>query len=241
MLRHTLTLLFVFSLAIVCQAQTPEYYPTKQSSLRPLLEVLNKAGVSGSLEFTGSCPSPVHTFSNFPEFPELRKAASSQGSVLKTVREMFADDPAMQVTQDPDGTVRMVERGVATDILNIWIEHIPFASGQPPEPRPIYSANAAITHVLATPEVQRFMKSQDIQQLGGIVSVACCTPPSLTSPHVTGPLDNLTLSQAMDYILKSFPGIWWYQNCPATDKRTREVYFEFYDLKNIGVGVRAVQ
>jgi hypothetical protein len=42
---------------------------------------------------------------------------------------MLTDDPAMQVVQIPDGTIRMIESGVPTDLLNVRIGHISFEVG----------------------------------------------------------------------------------------------------------------
>ena len=134
---------------------------TKLGSLRPILEVLDKANLSGSIEFSGRCESLI--VQDFPEFPKFRVLATSGGSPLQALHEMFADDPAMQVTQDPDGTIRMIEKGVPTDILNIGISHIPFESGQPPAPRPIYDPNMALMHILGAPEVKLFMKAHHIE------------------------------------------------------------------------------
>ena len=39
---------------------------------------------------------------------------------------MFANDEDMQVTQAPDGTIRMVEKSVPQDLLNVKIGHISF-------------------------------------------------------------------------------------------------------------------
>lgn len=241
MLLRAFCIGFAAALIVPLYGQTLKYYPSKQSSLRPLLEVLAKAGVSGSLEFTGRCESQVYTYSNFPEFPPLRAPTGAGGSVLQIVRGMFADDPTIQVTQDKDGTIRMVERGVATDILSEWIEHVSFENAGPRPPVAIFSAGLALMHLKATPEVQRFMKSNNIEPQAHILTgpLSGASPPP-TWPHISGSLDNVTFSQAMDYILRSFPGIWWYQNCPARAERNRRIYFGFYDLNNIGFGVLGV-
>ena len=38
----------------------------------------------------------------------------------------------------------------------------------------------------------------------------------------------------MDYVLKAFPGIWIYENCPSSDTRKRFVYFHFSYLHKMG-------
>ena len=213
---------------------------TKVGSLRPLLEVLDKANLSGSLEFSGRCESLV--VQDFPEFPKFRAPATSGGSPLQTLREMFADDPAMQVTQDPDGTIRMIERGVPKDILNVWISYLPFGDGQAGGPRPIYSANIALMGILGAPEVEVFMKAHHIEWpflvFGPVSGIFDTVPPAVPPdvPQLWGPLDHVTFSGAMDYVLKAFPGVWFYENCPRSAAKKGVVYFRFYHLEKTGSG-----
>ncbi len=223
MVRHAFAAAFIVGLLVMgSQGQIP--WPTsREASLQPILEVLDNAKLSGSLEFSGRCDSL-----SLPELPQFRAPATSGGSPLQTLREMLADDPAMQVTQDPDGTIRMVESGVATDILSVKIARIPFRGGQPPAPRPVYNPNAALMHIFAAPEVELFVKAHDIEYPHGVIGTAIPGTPRPSAPHISGPLDNVTFAEAMDHILKTFPGIWVYENCPRTDRKKRFVYFGFY-------------
>lgn len=238
MLRNAVmtALILVLPLAGPSHSPAQSNYWSKGDSLKPLLEVLDKAKVSGSLEFTGSCDS--YSFHVFPEFPLIRvPAASKESSVLQTVREMFQDNPAMQVTQDSDGTIRMVESDVATDILGVKITHISF--GEKSDGSDFaYSAWTALHSILNTPEFKLFMETHDIElPFGGGGPVSFNLSPPKNTPHISGPLDNATFSEAMDYILKTFPGLWIYENCPKTSTRKRTVYFRFYHLQNTGSGM----
>jgi hypothetical protein len=132
-------------LVIGGQAQSPQDAP-KQASLQPLLQVLNKAGLSASLEFSGSCNSL--DVSEFPDFPVLRQPTDTQRSPLDTVRAMFASNPDMSVTQDIDGTIRIVQHNVESDLLSLRIERISLES--------LYDPNLALMHVLVAPEVRLF-------------------------------------------------------------------------------------
>ena len=51
--------------------------------------------------------------------------------------------------------------------------------------------------------------------------------PWLTLPHIFGNLNDVTLAQALDYVLKTFPGFWAYENCQREDG-TRVVFFEIF-------------
>jgi hypothetical protein len=44
---------------------------------------------------------------------------------------------------------------------------------------------------------------------------------------VHGELNDVTVSQALDYVLQTFPGYWIYENC-ATKERGRSVYLNFH-------------
>jgi len=206
-------------------------------SVQPILEVLDKAKLSGSFVFGrcyfSGCNTPA------PDFPHFLVPARAGGSTVQVLRELLADDPAMQVTQDPDGTIRMNEAGVPTDLLNVKISHILFESyGQR-----VYTANGALRVILQTPEVLAFMKAHDIRgpfgpfdncggSGGAVPGNAGAWPPE--SPHISGSLDNVTLSEALDYVLKTFPGIWIYETCPQIDKKQHVVYLRFLALHKVG-------
>ncbi len=205
----------------------PQKAPTSvstESSLRPILNILDRAKLSGSLEVSGSCDS--FAYPGFPELPQLRTPVTSSDTPLHSLRKLFVNDSKMHVTQDSDGTIRMTESNVPRDFLNLKIDHISFASQ-------VYSANAAVRYVLSSPEVELFMKSGGINfPFSGGVASGIIGPGSPTSPHISGSIENLTVSGAMDRILKTFPGIWIYEDCPRNDTRNRIVYFQFYSLQN---------
>ena len=144
----------------------------------------------------------------------------------------------MQVMQESDGTIRMIETGVPTDLLNIRIRDIVFEGyGH----SAVYNPNAALNFILSAPEVVAFMKLHDIGwPFAGEAAPGNpgAWPPDL--PHISGSLDNVTLSEALDRVLKTFPGVWVYENCPRSDKKNRVVYFRFFHLRKIGSGVPLV-
>jgi hypothetical protein len=215
---------------------------SKVGSLRPILKVLDKANLSASLEFSGHCESL--DVRDFPEFPQFRAPVASGGPPLQTLREIFADDPAMQVTQDPDGTIRMIESGVPTDILNVKIGHISFeGSGANQLHAATYSPNLALNRVFEAEELNLFLKAHDIEWpvFGSISIMSSKTPPLPAVPHLSGSLDNVTLSEALDHILKTFPGIWIYENCSRSDTKKRLIYFHFFHLQKLGTSEEYVQ
>ena len=205
----------------------------KAASLQPILELLAQEKFSGSLEISGACD-----LRDFPDFPHFRAPATYGGSPLHAVREILADDPAMQVTQDPDGTIRMNEVGVPADVLNIRISHILFENNGANGQRALYNPNDALRAILWAPEVVAFMKAHGIEGPYAAEAVRGNAGPwPIEWPHISGSLDNVTLSEALDRVLKAFPGVWLYENCPQGDKKHRFVYFRFFYLRKIGSGL----
>jgi len=135
---------------------------------------------------------------------------------------MFAKDEDMQVTQEPGGTIRMVEKGAPQDLLNVKISHISFDE-ENKRGLPMYFPKNVLWFITHVPEVETFMKDHGIRQPPQMQNEA-----SSPVPRVSGELNNVTLSQALDYMLKSFPGLWVYENCPGSGANKRVVVFAFY-------------
>jgi hypothetical protein len=84
----------------------------------------------------------------------------------------------------------------------------------------------ALTTILAAPEVTAFKKAHTIDSDG-----TRRVPGNILSqsklPEVAGELNNVTLSQALDSVLKTFPGYWVYEDASCADG-SRAVRFCFY-------------
>jgi hypothetical protein len=52
-------------------------------------------------------------------------------------------------------------------------------------------------------------------------------------PHIAGSMDNLTVSQALDRVLMTFPGIWLYENCPQGDGTG--LFLRFLSVRDTGL------
>jgi hypothetical protein len=227
--RFVFDLIVVCICVVVCHGQEA----ATTSSLKPILEVLNKASLSGSLEFSGKCNS--FNYPGFPEFPHLHAVSTHGASPLHTLRELFADNQAMRVSQEPNGTIRMIENGIPSDILNIHIKHISFDNTYSGANSGAYSANSALEFILKTPEVKQYLLIHNLKWPFNMTSTSILIPTSnftipSSVPHISGSLDDVTLNEALDYILKTFPGIWIYESCPCTEKRSGIIYFRYYRL-----------
>jgi hypothetical protein len=139
-----------------------------------------------------------------------------------------------------NGTIQMGETGVPTDVLNVRISPILFRSNGANGQWDIYTANGALNLILRAPEMSAFMIANDIGGpfkgtlgSGGVVT-GNPGPWPTESPHLSGALDNVTFAEALDHVLKTFPGMWIYENCPKTQTKRRAVYFRFLALHRIG-------
>jgi hypothetical protein len=215
---HVIVIVLALGMGGRSLAQETRLLSPNPQPLLPILQVLNSAGLSASLERSGVCDSE-----SFPQFPQVDE--QSGDSTLATLREMLSSNRGPQVTQDSNGIIRVVEPDVPTDLLKVRISHITFGDG-------IYSASDALLWVVMNaPEVRAFFQRNHI---AGplpmtIVSGGIGKPPS-DSPHISGTLENVTVEEALDRILLSFPGIWLYENCPQNEKHKRTVFLGFYRL-----------
>jgi len=190
-----------------------------------LQRILNGSDVSGSLEYWGSCDLGKP----YPDFPRIRFPDNYSGPPLTVLQRMFADDPHMRVTKDGSGIIRMIEDDVPTDILDVRIQHLSFDKAAN-EYEGFTSPIDVLSYILSAPEVRAFGKAK---HLGPDVEaeVRPSTGLRFVAPdgfHFSGDLKNVTLAQALDYVLKTFPGFWLYQNC-RTEGGGRTVFFTFYE------------
>jgi hypothetical protein len=222
MLRSVLTVTFVVGVVIGCMGQDER--PVGES-LRPILEVLDRAQLTGSLQFSGRC---VEGYT--PDLPQFRVPAENSGSPLEILREVIADHADMQVTKDTGGTIRIIERGVPSDVLDVTISHISFDTG------PMYDPDDGVSAILHSPEVVAFMKARHIEwpfHGGAVPGNAWGKWPS-DQPHLSGSLDNVMVREVLDRVLKTFPGIWVYENCPANGDKGRVLFLGFFHLQKRG-------
>jgi hypothetical protein len=155
-----------------------------------------------------------------PDSLQIRSLTDYSGAPRDVLEKMFADRPKMKITEEP-GIVRMAETDVPTDLLNFKIHHLSFG-GLPPEFS--HGPGVALMAIQASREVLAFRKEHNI----GPIADRFTGPGDAASPGpiVTGELNDITVSQALDYVLKTFPGFWIYENC-ANEDGQRTVHFDF--------------
>jgi hypothetical protein len=181
------------------------------------MEVLSNAGTSASLQYRGACDKE-HT-ARF-DLPQLRVPGPTGGDPLTALTEIFKDDTEMQVTRGANGIIRLRETQVSDDLLAIRIQRVAFKDDEifPPTDDRFDQRDAMHAVLLRTPEVTAFMNEHGIarrfafEQAGGSRQI-----PSPKSPRLADTLTNVTLSQALDNVLQTFPGLWIYEECPSRD------------------------
>jgi len=186
-----------------------------------ITKVLSRAHLSGSLEYWGVC-----NFKEFyPDFPKLRVGPDHEGPPVDLLWEMFAADPEMRVAQERDGKIRMVERDVPDDLLNVKIHRLVF----PDYP----GAVMAMIAIEKTWEVRSFRAQHNIGPKGDWGPDFAW--PGNVSPvptrNVLGELDDVTVAEALDYVQQMYPGFWTYENCKNLEDpgKGRIVHFGFYE------------
>jgi hypothetical protein len=203
--------------ATVCFGQTQQG-ASAWMRMEQIDNVLRVADVSGSLIYQGYCGRTV------PEAPPVRFANRS-GPPSEVLQEMLADTPSMRVTQEPSGLVRMVATDVPKDLLELKIHDLRFYSATEENPLS-HGANMALMAIEMNPEVKAFRKKYNIEP----TSDGFLMPGDAASgkPTVYGHLKDVTVSQALDYILQAFPGFWIYESCVSAEGE-RTVRLSFYE------------
>lgn len=229
-LRHRWVIKIVFGTLLVfagirLSVSQSEGFGVYYDNNRGLIgDVLRAQHLSGSLVRSGTCRSHYSKIA----IPLTVHPPRFSGPTVDVLRDMFAGYDHMRVTQDSTGMIRMVEDGVPTDILNVKIHHLSFdqSSGDSSELEnlTLRGPNTAWPTILLAPEVRKFKMDRNIGPDGFPLPGNAFNQ---GLPIISGQLDNVTVSQALDYILKSAPGYWVYENC-TTENGRREVLFWFY-------------
>ncbi len=167
--------------------------------------VLAKARVSGSLVYRGQCQNRGESW----DLPAVSSPKQHETNPVQMLRGMFADNPKMHVAQDANGNIRMVETDVRRDLLDLRIVQVPFSS----EPG-IHAPAWAISQIMVTPDVKNYMT---VNNIGPVVPDfrLFIGPLSPDAPKIPDDLYYVTVSEALDYVVKTYPGFWAYEECES--------------------------
>ena len=221
MISFRLTAASVFLVVTVCVGQAGGGFEAVVNMQR-IHRILEAGHVSGSLAYSG-CGFDKRVP---PDLPPLA-ALDESGEPKEVLKKLFAADPLMQVTQEGD-VIRMMEKNVPTDLLNLKIQHLSFFPSDGSEGDAVYGPGMALFVILRSPEVMAFRKAHSIDGWasplhdGIMMPGNCCGGGRI----VHGELIDVTVSQALDYVLQTFPGFWLYESC-VTKEGARSVYINF--------------
>lgn len=180
--------------------------------------VLAKAHASGSLVYHGQCEANGGSWDlpavSFPKHYEI--------TPVQMLQEMFTGDLKMQVTEDTNGNIRMVETDVPRDLLDLRIVQVSFPTGSG-----INNANVAVVQIMVTPDMKNYMTVNNIGPVSDFYRFIVHS--SLNAPQISGDLYYVTVSEALDYILKTYPGFWAYEECKG-ENGSRKVFFNSSQL-----------
>ena len=195
-------------------------YGQDQTTIQSIVDVLRKGHLSGSLQYRGGCGSEEE---HVTQSSLATAAHTSAGPPLQTLREMFAEDKDILVTQEPNGTIRIVDSTLSQDLLNVKIKHLSFDDEAKKEEFFPISPPLILGFITAAPEVKTFMGERSI----GWKSTRIIES-TTTDTHISGELNNVTLSQALDYMTQTFHGLWIYKECPGNERNKRVVVVWFH-------------
>jgi hypothetical protein len=200
---------FAVALLIICSVQAGKSDDrTPIPALNLIRRILRSGYLSGSLAYSG-CGFDKRVPPDLPPFGVLDES----GPPEEILRKLFSADPLMKVTRE-GSMIRMMETRVATDLLNVKIHHVSFFPSDASDSDAVHGPRMALLAILEAPEVVAFGKAHAIRSLPSpdkFMSMPgdCCGGGRI----VHGELNDVTVSEALDYVLQTFPGYWIYENC----------------------------
>jgi hypothetical protein len=219
---RTVCLLLIIGVAIGCTKVSPpqnsvtgsttqEQMPSSQF-VATVLRVLEENHQSGSLVYRGSC-------TNYGGIADSFKVSSPVRDVppVEALHQAFVNDAALTVKEDSSGMIRVVGGDVQPELLGVTIHDVKFQEENDPR--------EATSKLLASPELAAYMqghRTEFVETSGGLIP-----PPS--GRHLSGTLTDMTVSQSLDRIAQTFPGVWVYEECVTGqgEKRVVIIFHEF--------------
>lgn len=183
-------------------AQPPDF--ASETEIREqILTALGHSGKSVRLYLHGSCEVRNSDLITIP--PIKVNSVSDTKSPVQTIQRMFQGDPNISVAKGPSGIIQIKDSGVSDAILKTEISALDLPQNER------YDPNAAIRAVLNSKEVQEAMRNLDARpviSMGGLENM-----PSEGAPHLESEFRAVTFDQALDKILRTFPGVIEYREC----------------------------
>jgi hypothetical protein len=123
-----------------------------------ILKILKNENLSGTLMFTGSCKN--FDYPQFPNLPIIENISPNSGKTMQLLHQAFRNAPAFSIKRQSRTNVSIIENTVPMDVMKIKINHLSFNLDNGTG---IYSPVVAINRIIYSPEVQQYMKQNNIQ------------------------------------------------------------------------------
>lgn len=208
-------LLLIISFASGCTAPSPPQNSIGSSAtearvpsefVATVLRVLEENYRPGSLVFRGRCTDSGGMTDS------LKVSSPGHGvAPIEALRQAFVNDPALTVKEDSSGMIRVVGSEAQPDLLELTIHDVKFQAESDPR--------EATSKVLSSQEIRTYMQShrtEFVETSGGLI-------PPASGRHLNGTLSGMTVSQSLDRIAQTFPGVWTYEECVSSQGEKRVV------------------
>ena len=219
---RTACLLLIIAIALGCTKVSPPQNAVTSSTgqvqmppsqfVASVLRVLEENRRSGSLVFRGRCTDS----GGMTDF--FKVSSPAQGvAPIEALRQAFVNDSALTVKEDSSGMIRVVGGDVQPELLGVTIHDVKFQKENDPR--------EATYKLLASPELKTYMqdhRTEFVTTSGGLV-------PPASGRHLNGTLTDMTVSQALDRIAQTFPGVWIYEEC-ITGQGEKRVEINFHEF-----------
>jgi hypothetical protein len=192
-------------------AENPSPVGHLDAVARYLRPALTYFGGVARIYYAGECRA-TDTTGRFALFPPAVALEPRPAGVtgLNAVRQIFADDPSVTVTQDRSGMLRIVIGSVSTAILQTRIQTLTLNPSGP------YSAISALVAIENVPELHAAERRLNVY--GGLEIINfIVSGPIPGAPHLPTSIKNVTVDEAFDLVARTFKGIATYGICTQPD------------------------
>jgi hypothetical protein len=210
LLRATLIALSFISLAdSLAVAETvvsrEESLHNRDVVLKYLLPAFKSSASGGRIYYAATC-EPTDRLVPF-RFPQIRvETPTTSGVALRTIRQMFRNDPTVKVTRNRSGLIAIAIGDVDDAILKTRIGRVNFS------PDDQYTPETAVHAISDSPEIRDAERKLGFDQFLPDEDVLLGSP-GTGGPHLPPFIENMTLGDALDLVAKTFHGVVLYAAC----------------------------
>src|SRR5579863_6903800 len=189
--------------------------PSPVGRMRAVVEYVRAyVGGAGRIYYAGECRPVEKDTSGHPRllFPAVfleRPPAEATG--MNAVRQIFADDPNVTVTQDRSGMVRIEIGSVSTAILRTRIQALTLV------PVEQFRAESAVATIETAPDLQAAERSLNVYSPNPLLVNIVVSGLNPGAPHLPSSIKNVTVDEALDSVARTFNGIVTYGICTRPD------------------------